>query len=270
VLAKARAASERIAALQDATPDVADRPGAFGAPRFAGAIEFRDVSFAYNGSRPAVSAINLRILPGEKIALVGPSGAGKSTLLALVARLIDPSTGMVLLDGRDVRDYRLRSVRDQLSLVLQESLLFSGTVRENVAFGRPSADHDAIVRACVLAEADGFIRELPEGYDTELSERGSTLSGGQRQRLALARAILRDAPLLLLDEPTTGLDGPSEDLVLRALERACQGKTTLLVTHHVRVAQFVDRIVVLDRGGIVDCGSRAEMLARGGFYARVA
>lgn len=270
VLAKARAASERIAALREAKPDVADRPGAFGAPRLAGAIEFRNVSFAYDGGRPALSAINLRILPGEKVALVGPSGAGKSTLLALVARLIDPSTGSVLLDGRDVREYRLRSVRDQISLVLQEALLFSGTVRENVAFGRPSADHAAIVRACVLAEADGFIRELPEGYDTELSERGSTLSGGQRQRLALARAILRDAPLLLLDEPTTGLDAPSEDLVLRALERACQGKTTLLVTHQPRCAQFVDRIVVLDRGGIIDCGSRAEMLARGGFYARVA
>src|SRR6185436_6254350 len=134
----------------------------------------------------------------EKVAIVGPSGAGKSTLLSLVARLIDPISGAVLLDGRDARDYRLRSVRGQVSLVLQESLLFSGTVRDNVAFGRPKADDAAIVRACVLAEADGFIRELPEGYDTEISERGSTLSGGQRQRLALARAILRDAPLLLL------------------------------------------------------------------------
>jgi len=270
VLAKARAAAERIAALRDAKPDVADLPGAASAPRFAGAIEFRNVSFAYDEGRPALSGITLRILPGERVALVGPSGAGKSTLLSLVARLVDPTSGAVLLDGRDVRDYRLRSVREQVSLVLQESLLFSGTVRENVAFGRPSADDAAIVRACELAEADGFIRELPEGYDTELSERGSTLSGGQRQRLALARAILRDAPLLLLDEPTTGLDAPSEDLVLRALERACQGKTTLLVTHHPRCAQFVDRIVVIDRGGIVECGSRAEVLARGGFYARVA
>jgi subfamily B ATP-binding cassette protein MsbA len=270
VLAKTRAASERICALRDAVPEVADKPGACAAPRFAGAVEFRDVSFAYEAGRPALSGISLRILPGEKVAIVGPSGAGKSTILSLVARLIDPTSGAVLLDGRDARDYRLRSVRDQVSLVLQESLLFSGTVRENVAFGRPTADESAIVRACVLAEADGFIRELPEGYDTELSERGSTLSGGQRQRLALARAILRDAPLLLLDEPTTGLDAPAEELVLRALERASHGKTTLLVSHHPRCVRFVDRILVLDKGEIVERGTRAELLARGGFFSRVA
>jgi subfamily B ATP-binding cassette protein MsbA len=270
VLAKARAAAERISALRDATPQVADRPGAAAAPRLAGAVEFRDVSFSYEPGRPALSGINLRILPGEKVALVGPSGSGKSTILSLVSRLVDPTSGAVLLDGRDVREYRLRSVRDQVSLVLQDSMLFSGTVRENVAFGRPGAQDAAIVYACILADADGFIRELPEGYETELSERGSTLSGGQRQRLALARAILRDTPLLLLDEPTSGLDAPQEEVVLRALERACEGKTTLLVSHHPRCARFVDRIIVLDKGEIVEWGTRAELLARGGFFARVA
>jgi ABC-type multidrug transport system fused ATPase/permease subunit len=217
VLSKARASSERILALLAARPEVLDRPGAVGAPAFAGSVEFRDVSFRYDAGRPALSGIHLRILPGEKVALVGPSGAGKSTLLSLIARLYDPDSGAILIDGRDLREYRLRSVRDQISLVLQDSLLFSGTVQENVAFGRPGASLKDVIQACALADADDFIRELPDGYRTPIAERGATLSGGQRQRLAVARAVLRNTPLL---QPTTGLDAASEELVLQALERA--------------------------------------------------
>jgi ABC-type multidrug transport system fused ATPase/permease subunit len=267
VLAKARASSERIQDLLDARADVVDRPGAVGAPAFAGAVEFRDVSFRYHPGRAALSRINLRILPGEKVALVGPSGAGKSTLLGLIARLYDPDSGEILVDGRDARDYRLRSLRDQISLVLQDSLLFSGSVAENVAFGCPGASERDIVRACVLADADEFIRKLPDGYESVLAERGTTLSGGQRQRLAVARAILRDAPILLLDEPTSGLDAASEESVLQSLERAAQGKTTILVSHRPRCTRFVDRVLVLDGGSIVECGSSAQLLAQGGLYA---
>jgi len=269
VLAKARASSERIRDLLDARPEVVDRPGAVGAPAFAGGVEFRDVSFRYDPGRPALSRIHFRILPGEKVALVGPSGAGKSTLLGLIARLYDPDSGTIFVDGRDVRDYRLRSLRDQISLVLQDALLFSGTVEDNVAFGCPGASANDIVRACVLADADEFIRKLPDGYRSVLAERGSTLSGGERQRLAVARAILRNAPILLLDEPTTGLDAASEESVLQSLERASQGKTTILVSHRPRCTRFVDRVLVLDGGSIVECGSSAQLLALGGLYAKL-
>jgi len=269
VLAKARASSERIRDLLDARPEVVDRAGAVGAPTFAGGVEFRDVSFRYDPDRPALSRINVRILPGEKVALVGPSGAGKSTLLGLIARLYDPDAGTILVDGRDVREYRLRSLRDQISLVLQDALLFSGSVEENVAFGCPGASTKDVVRACVLADADEFIRKLPDGYRCVLAERGITLSGGQRQRLAVARAILRDAPILLLDEPTTGLDAASEEAVLQSLERASRGKTTILVSHRPRCTRFVDRVLVLDGGSIVECGSSAQLLALGGLYAKL-
>jgi ATP-binding cassette, subfamily B, bacterial len=269
VLAKARASSERIRAVLAEVPEVVDRPGAVGAPAFAGGIEFRGVTFLYAPGRPALSRIQLRILPGEKVALFGPSGSGKSTMLSLIARLYDPDAGAVLIDGRDVREYRLRSVRDQVSLVLQDTLLFSGSVKENVAFGRPGASDEEIVQACALADADEFIRGLPDGYDTDIAERGCALSGGQRQRLALARAILRRSPILLLDEPTTGLDAASEEAVIRALERAAQGRTTILVSHRPNCTRIADRIVVLDRGEIVETGTRSQLLERGGLFAKL-
>jgi ABC-type multidrug transport system fused ATPase/permease subunit len=269
VLAKARASSERIGDLLGARPEIVDRPGALQAPRLAGGIEFRDVSFRYDLGRPALARISFRILPGEKVALVGPSGSGKSTLLGLIARLYDPDSGLIQVDGRDVREYRLRSLRGQISLVLQDALLFSGSVADNVAFGCPGAREEDIVRACELADADEFIRKLPDGYRSVLAERGSTLSGGQRTRLALARAILRDAPILLLDEPTTGLDPASEDSVLQSLERASRGKTTILVSHRPRCTRFVDRVLVLDGGRIVECGSSTQLLALGGLYAKL-
>jgi ABC-type multidrug transport system fused ATPase/permease subunit len=269
LLAKARAASDRILELLEARPEVVDLPGAVGAPVFAGGVEFRDVSFRYDAARPALARISFRIVPGEKVALVGPSGSGKSTILSLIARLYDPNSGAVLIDGRDVREYRLRSLRGQISMVLQDALLWSGTVEENVAFGRPDASFPEVVRACVLADADEFVRELPEGYRSILAERGASLSGGQRQRIAVARAILRDAPILLLDEPTTGLDAASEEALLQALERASEGKTTILVSHHPRCTRFVDRVLVLDQGQIVEHGTPAQLLERDGLYAKL-
>jgi len=269
VLAKARASSDRICAVLAEVPEVVDQPGAVGAPALAGGVEFRDVTFRYAPGRPALSRIQLRILPGEKVALIGPSGSGKSTMLSLIARLYDPDSGAVVIDGRDVREYRLRSVRDQIGIVLQDTLLFSGSVKENVAFGRPGARDEEIVQACATADADDFIRALPDGYDTDIAERGCALSGGQRQRLALARAILRGSPILLLDEPTTGFDAASEETVIRALERASEGKTTILVSHRPTCTRFVDRIVVLDRGEIVECGTRAQLLERGGIFAKL-
>ncbi len=267
VLNKAGVASERLVSILEVEPEVVDAPDASAIGPRSGAIEFRNVTFEYEESRPALSKVSLSIRPGERIALVGPSGAGKSTLLSLIARLYDPCEGEVRLAGRDVRDYRLRSLREQIGLVLQDTLLFSGTIRENVAFGRPDATESEVVAACVTADADEFIRRLPKGYDTPIAERGATLSGGQRQRLAIARAILRNAPILLLDEPTTGLDAISEELVIKALERAARGRTTLLVSHRAACTRFADRVIVIERGKIVDSGTPEELLTKEGFYA---
>ncbi len=265
---KATAAAERIAEVMLIRSEVADREGAQKVSRLAGGIEFRDVSFAYEPSQPVLSHVNLVIAPGEKVAIVGATGAGKSTLVSLIPRLYDPSRGEVRIDGQDIRHYALQSLREQISLVLQDSLLFSGSVRENIAFGCPGASDEQIVAAAVAANADEFIERLPEGYEGPIGERGTTLSGGQKQRIAIARAILRDAPILLLDEPTSSLDSASEQVVMEALERAAQGRTTLIIAHRLSTARLADRIVVLERGRVVEEGSHFELLARNGRYAQ--
>jgi ABC-type multidrug transport system fused ATPase/permease subunit len=234
---------------------------------FEGRIEFRDVSFEYAPGQRVLSQVSLCIEPGTTVAIVGATGAGKSTLVSLVPRLYDPAAGAVYIDGEDVRQYTVQSLRDQISLVLQDSLLFSGTIRENIAFGRPGADDEAIRRAARTANADEFIVRLPDGYDTFVSERGSTLSGGQKQRIAIARAVLRDAPILILDEPTTGLDAASERTVMAALRVAAAGRTTLTIAHGLRTVRFADQIIVLEGGRIVEEGVHAELLRRRGIYA---
>lgn len=265
--ARAGVAAERIAAILGVRSEVSEAPDARPAPRFPGRIEFRDVSFEYTAGQPVLSRLSLVIEPGTTLAIVGATGAGKSTLVSLIPRLYDPTAGGVAIDGTDVRRYTVQSLRDQISLVLQDSLLFSGTIRENVAFGRPEASEAEIRRAAQLANAEEFILQLPDGYDSVVAERGSTLSGGQKQRIAIARAILRDAPILILDEPTTGLDAASEHVVLTALEVAAAGRTTLTIAHRLKTVRFADHIIVLERGQIVEAGTHAELLHRQGRYA---
>jgi subfamily B ATP-binding cassette protein MsbA len=266
---RAQTGAERVAEILRHTQEVADLPDARPVSRPRGEIEFQNVSFAYEPGRPVLAGIQLRIEPGEKLAIVGTTGAGKSTLVSLVPRLYDATSGTVRIDGEDVRRFTVQSLREQVSLVLQDSLLFKGTIRDNIAFGRPDASEDQILAAAETARATEFIRRLPEGFDTMVSERGTTLSGGQKQRIAIARAILRDSPILILDEPTTGLDVASERAVLEALEEAARGRTALIIAHRLISVRLADRIIVLDRGSIVEEGTHAELLARNGRYAHL-
>ena len=247
-IAKALAAGERLVDLLEEVPEIADAPDALPAPHLTGRVRFEGVSFAYDPARPVLREVSFELRPGERVALVGPSGTGKSTLIGLLLRFFDPTAGRVLLDGRDLRSCTIGSVRAQVSVVLQDTLLFAATIRENIALGAAGATDEAIVVAAQLANAHDFILRLPHGYDTIVGERGATLSSGQRQRIAIARAALRRAPLVLLDEPTTGLDAESARLVTEALERVTAGATTLVITHDPLLAQRTDRTLHLDAG----------------------
>jgi ATP-binding cassette subfamily B protein len=268
-LAKATAGGERVLDVLGQTPEVRDLPGAVAAPPFRGAVRFEDVDFAYEPGQPVFEGINFEVRPGQCIALVGPSGIGKSTLVSLLLRLYDPIRGRVLIDGRDIRDYTLASLRSQISVVLQDTLLFAASARDNIAFGAPGATPEAVEAAARLANAHEFIQLMPQGYDTVLGERGATLSGGQRQRIAIARAAIRHAPLLLLDEPATGLDQENERAVLEALERLAEGQTTFLVTHDLRLAARADLILYLDGCGVREGGRHQELMQANGRYANL-
>jgi ABC-type multidrug transport system fused ATPase/permease subunit len=277
---KLYASLERIGDIIDLKPEVQDKPGAVPAPVFRGKIEFRNVVFTYpalgpskKGSdakpRPTLNGLSFQIEPGQVVAVVGHTGAGKSTIVQLLPRLYDPNDGQILIDGHDIRDYTLESLRAQMSMVLQESILFTGSILENIAYGRPDATGIEVVEAARDANADEFISKLPDGYYSILGERGSNLSGGQRQRISIARAFVRDTPILILDEPSTGLDAESTDLVLQALRKLMKGKTTIIISHELNLIRHADKIIVIKAGEIEQMGTHEELIRSGGLYANL-
>jgi subfamily B ATP-binding cassette protein MsbA len=268
-ISKADVGWERIREVLENETQVRDVPGAKPAARFKGKIEFDHVRFAYNGNGPVLEDLSFQIEPGKMVALVGPTGAGKTTIVSLLPRFYETSSGQIRIDGTDIRRYRQKSLREQISFVLQETLLFRATVAQNIAYGKPQASHEEIVRAARLANADEFIDRMPDGYETMIGERGVTLSGGQRQRITIARAIIRDSPILILDEPSAGLDAESEKLVFDALENLMQGKTSIVIAHRLATVRRADVIFVIDQGRVVEQGTHEELLANGGLYSRL-
>jgi ATP-binding cassette subfamily B protein/subfamily B ATP-binding cassette protein MsbA len=247
---------------------VADKPHALRLDNPRGHLRFEKVTFGYEPGRPVLKDLFLDVPAGQTLAIVGMTGAGKSTLVSLVPRFFDPWQGTVLLDDHDLRDVQLKSLRRHVALVLQEPFLFPISIAENIAYGSPHATFSRIEAAARAANADEFIRRLPDGYHTIIGERGGTLSGGERQRISIARALLKDAPILILDEPTSALDAETEQALLRALEQLTRGRTTLIIAHRLSTIRRAHRILVLKDGEIVESGTRAELLARGGAYAR--
>ena len=267
-IAQTAVAVERIRTILDADAVLPEKPDA-SEQKIKGEIVFEHVAFAYDASCPVLRDVSFTVKPGQMIGVVGPTGGGKSTIMSLIPRFYDPSAGAVLVDGIDVRDYRVRALRDQIGYVLQETVLFRGTVRDNIAYGRADATEEEIIEAAKLANADEFIARMPNGYQSFVGDRGDTLSGGQRQRIGIARAIIRNNPILILDEPTAALDTESERLVIEALERLMKGRTVLTIAHRLSTIRDANKIIVLKDGVVAEQGTHDQLLALGGTYAEL-
>jgi ABC-type multidrug transport system fused ATPase/permease subunit len=260
---------ERVRAILEANDVIEERADAREPQPLKGEIKFENVAFAYNKDAPVLTDVNFEIKAGQMVGVVGPTGGGKSTIVSLIPRFYDPSAGKVSVDGVDIRDYTVHGLRNQIAYVLQETVLFRGTVADNIAYGRGSAARDEIVAAAKLANADEFIAKMPHGYDTMVGDRGDTLSGGQRQRIGIARALIRNNPILILDEPTAALDTESEQLVMEALERLMKGRTVITIAHRLSTIRNSDKIVVLKGGVVAEEGTHDELIAKGGVYAEL-
>ena len=268
-IAQAAVGVDRIRAILDTDTVIPEKASATDAPPFRGEVVFEHIAFAYDVQNPVLSDVNFSIKPGQLVGIVGPTGSGKSTIVSMIPRFYDPTKGTIRIDGFDVRDFKIKSLRDQIGYVLQDTALFHGTIAENIAFGRPGASRDEIIKAAELANAHEFISRMAQGYDTMVGERGSTLSGGQRQRIGIARVMVRNNPILLLDEPTAALDTESEKLVIEALERLMQGRTVITIAHRLTTIRDADQIIVISGGVVAESGTHDELLAKNGIYAQL-
>jgi ABC-type multidrug transport system fused ATPase/permease subunit len=266
-IAQAAVGAERVRAILDTTDRIPESADGLRPETLEGQIEFNHIAFGYDSKFPVLKDVSFRVDPGQFVGVVGPTGSGKSTIMSLIPRFYDVQAGRVLIDGHDVRDYKLKELRDQIGYVLQDTILFRGTIRDNIAFGRPDASLAEIIAAAKVANAHDFISAMPLGYDTLVGDRGSTLSGGQRQRIGIARVVVRNSPILLLDEPTAALDSESEKLVIEALERVAEGKTVIAIAHRLSTIRNADKIVVISEGAAVEEGSHDELMERDGIYA---